>query len=208
MKDGGSTMSRTCGQTLLGHERVRRVLVLPVLVAWIVASATQGCSSRLFLLTDYDHEQRDDLEAYQTYQWVSEDPENPIGEDEAVARAMVDLVLASRAYSQVSTDADFKIDVHIATDSNLDLSGLNDRYRGSAGQWTSVGGGAGEFSLRIYKQGALAVDVIDAESGDLVWRGLVEADLPPRLSEESAEALLEEAVTKIMDRFPPSREEG
>ena len=84
-------------------------------------------------------------------------------------------------------------------------------YFGSSyGFWYPVSFAVGYYSSVGYLPvdglipGSLVVDVVDAESGDLIWRGWAERALafaPEEL--EDLPAFIEETVGKIMATFPP-----
>lgn len=56
-----------------------------------------------------------------------------------------------------------------------------------------------------YEEGALALHVIDPESGQLIWRGTAQARLSESLPPQAREARIRDAVYRLMEQFP-SRE--
>ena len=54
-----------------------------------------------------------------------------------------------------------------------------------------------------YDQGTLVLDIVDGRSNELVWRGTAQARIDPSNSPEERQRRINEAVRKILDRFPP-----
>jgi hypothetical protein len=85
---------------------------------------------------------------------------------------------------------------------------LNTYYDGFGGGWgwRRFGGGMGGFgdattTTENYKIGTLVIDLFDANSKDLIWRG----SASDTLSDKSAKNIknLDKGVQKMFDRFPP-----
>ena len=58
-------------------------------------------------------------------------------------------------------------------------------------------------SLKIIQQGSLAIDF--SANGNVVWRGIAEAEIKPSLSEDRRAALIREAVREILKRYPQKK---
>jgi len=58
-------------------------------------------------------------------------------------------------------------------------------------------------SLEIIQQGALVLDI--SAHGDVVWRGVGEAEIKMDLPDDKRIALLREAIVKILERYPPKK---
>lgn len=56
-------------------------------------------------------------------------------------------------------------------------------------------------SLEIIQQGALVLDI--SAKGEVVWRGVGEAQIKMDLDQDKRVALVREAVQKILERYPP-----
>jgi len=56
---------------------------------------------------------------------------------------------------------------------------------------------------RKYDEGTLILEVVDAASGRLVWRGWAQAEVKSKADPGQREARIWEAVAKILDQFPP-----
>jgi hypothetical protein len=58
-------------------------------------------------------------------------------------------------------------------------------------------------SIEVIQQGSLVLDL--SAKGQVVWRGLGEAQIKMDLSQERRVALMREAVREILERYPPRR---
>jgi Domain of unknown function (DUF4136) len=58
-------------------------------------------------------------------------------------------------------------------------------------------------SLEFIEQGSLVLDL--SAHGEVVWRGVAEAQIKMELNQDKRAALVREAVRKILDRYPPKK---
>ncbi len=114
-----------------------------------------------------------------------------------------------------------------AIDAELQEKGLAPSDRGKAALWvtyrlsvetrmdvdtihTTAGYGRGWYGgvsshtvVREYEEGTLLIDLIDASTKQLVWRGTGEARVRESSSPEQREARIRQAVREILASFPP-----
>ncbi len=164
-----------------------------------------GCSS-IKVDTDYDPAAVPALNRYETYAWLPD----PTGADRRVhnpivanrIRGAVDAVLADKGYSQVTTGTpDFLIGWFASLDGRMDVSQLNAYYGYGWGPW--YGAAYGNTYVRYYEEGALVLDIVDVRSNQLAWRGSAQTEIDRTRPEAERERLLNAAVKKVLDRFPP-----
>lgn len=180
--------------------RVSARLVLSVLVGGsMILGSGAGCSS-LSVKTDYDRSV--DFTRYETYDWRSERPRSPRRSNQPPAtrslldkrvQSAVDAELAAKGFRrQTGGQPDLVVTYH---------AGVEDRV-----QVTETLGRRGfvrDVDVHHYKQGTLVLDFIDPARNELVWRGWGSGAVgqDPKLNE----AKVQEAVVKILERFPPER---
>lgn len=105
--------------------------------------------------------------------------------------------LARKGYTQTAQD---QADFIVATGANIKKE--FDLASSVGGGYDSGGGWFGSISIPVGGNSdeiILTVDVTDAKSNALVWRGWART----RISEEPDLARIQEAVLKIMEQFPP-----
>lgn len=110
-------------------------------------------------------------------------------------------------------EADFLVSTHANTEGELDVIpyggyypgywgpyGYYPGYWGPYGYYPGYWGGWWDgYAVREYTKGIFVIDIMDAGTKELVWRGWAEtriSDLPDREQ-------IREAVEKILARFPP-----
>ena len=107
--------------------------------------------------------------------------------------------LRSRGYQEVEPgEATFLVAYHAAVEGKLDVQTVNNYYGYG---WR--GGYVNDTDVRPYDEGTLVVDVVDAGSEELVWRGTVKAEVDIDASAEKRDERLRDALQKLFDEFPP-----
>ena len=147
--------------------------------------------------TDYDRAAN--FGQYKTYSWEKVQTQDPLWVDRI--KAAVNSTLAGKGWTQVESGGDICI---MAIEINRNQQTLNTYYDGFGGGWRWRGfGGFGQSTTTVetYKVGTLVVDLFDAKTKTLVWRG-VSSDT---LSDKSDKNIknLNKGVQKMFQHFPP-----
>lgn len=58
-----------------------------------------------------------------------------------------------------------------------------------------------------YREGTLAIDLVDAKKKQLVWRGIAEGEVDEDLAKKDPNRALDQLVTKIFSNFPDAPEQ-
>lgn len=162
-----------------------------------------------------DHDPGADFARLQTFAWLEPERtqvEDPVLDSGLLTRKVEHAVaqtLLDRGYARTDSaaDADFLVTYHTASRERLrDRGGFSlgvgigrgwhHGYRGS------VFFGDHHYFPRIesYQEGTLIIDVLDARSRELIWRGWVRNTVDTR---NYADEAIAAAVQEILDRFPP-----
>jgi hypothetical protein len=147
--------------------------------------------------TDFDHQAK--FAQYKTYSWQDVKVKNPLWNDRI--KNAVDSQLQAKGLTRVDSGGDVAI-VAIATTQTERT--LNTFYDGFGGGWRWRGfGGMGESTTteQDYKEGTLVVDLYDANTKQLIWRGTAEDTLSDKA--EKNEKNLDKGVAKMFKKFPP-----
>jgi hypothetical protein len=121
-------------------------------------------------------------------------------------RNAVEQTLAAKGYRQVArSEADFLVkyryQVRQKVGSENVRTGIGIGTGGSGtfgGIGVSTGGG-----VREYNEGTLVIDVIDAGTGELLWRGMGSREVLTHSDPEKTTRAVNETVAKILQPFPP-----
>lgn len=179
--------------------------VLAALLTAVLAGA--GCSS---MQITSDHAPAVDFQSLSRYGWLP-DPRPKTGDprldssllDQRVRRA-VDAQLAARGYPEVSADeADFLVTYHAALESKLDVDTIYRTYGYGYGWGRGYGPAEVDTVVRQYEQGTLLLDFVDPKTRKLIWRGSASAEITPDSTPEKRQERINEAVARMLERFPP-----
>ena len=171
-------------------------------VCTLFVLAMLGAAFAQQVKTDFDHQAN--FSQYKTYSWQELKPVNSLWH--ARIKSAVDAQLAAKGWTQVDNGGDVAI-VAIAT-THTDRT-LQTFYDGMGGGWRWRGfGGMGEATTteQYYKEGTLLVDLYDAKTKQLIWRGSAEDTLSNKA--EKNEKNLNKGVAKMFKKFPPQAAKG
>ncbi len=150
-----------------------------------------------------------------SYDWLpaarqpAGDPRLDAKDLDAFVRAAIERQLGQRGYARRSDGAaDFHVGYRLALEKKLAVSTLNDWYGYRAG-WGWSYGATGQAAypesyVYEYEQGSLIIDIVRAGAQQPLWRGSAAAEVKPDRPRERRNARIEEAVRRILARFPPS----
>ena len=105
--------------------------------------------------------------------------------------------LGARGFAFNETAPDFRVAMHGGTKTRVRVT--DSGYRYGPGPWW---GGHG-VDVYQYEEGTLILDVVDAKSNELIWRGTATGVVNPDATPEQKEKQIREAVTKMLANFPP-----
>jgi hypothetical protein len=172
-----------------------------LLMCGVLALGLAGCSG-MSISTDFDPAAVPAMAAYRTYSWL----EQPGGKDVRVSNDLVNSrvisavdreMLANGYERDMSGAPDFLVGYHIDLEGKLDVDTIDSYYGYGYRAWQT------ETYVRQYVEGTLILDVVDAESNDLVWRGQAQAEVDAQPDPEARTARINEAVRQILAKFPP-----
>src|SRR5437868_10669598 len=166
-------------------------------ICTVIFLAMLGSALAQHVTTDFDH--KADFSQYKTYSWQEIKPANSLW-DTRIKNA-VDAQLAAKGWTQVPSGGDVAI---VAIKTTQTQRSLQTFYDGFGGGWRWRGfGGMGEATTteQDYKEGTLVVDLYDAKTQQLIWRGSAEDTLSNKA--EKNERNLDKGVAKLFKKFPP-----
>jgi Domain of unknown function (DUF4136) len=145
--------------------------------------------------TDYDRSA--DFSKYKTYSWEKVQTQDPLWVGRI--KEAVNAALAAKGLTPVESGGDVAI---VAIEMTKNQQSLNTFYDGFGGGWR-WGGGFGNATTTVdnYKVGTLVVDLFDAHTKTVIWRG----SSSDTLSDKSDKNIknLDKGVQKMFDHFPP-----
>lgn len=161
-------------------------------ISLLVLLALVGCASAQ-VATDYD--KAADFSGYRTYAWITgTQAANPLIEQRI--KTAVDRHLAARGLTKVTDSPDLQVATHASTSVQQQVSVDSFGY-GYAG----AGWGGTMVNVRNVDVGTLLLDLVDASSQQLVWRGMATDVVGHSVSQEK----VDRAVGKMLSSFPPAK---
>jgi hypothetical protein len=176
-----------------------------------LAATLAGCST-MKVATEY--EASAPFEAYKTWAWLAVDP----GQDQAAAirnplvRKMVveavDREMAKKGFAKTSPDAgpDLYVTVIGAANRRIEVTSYGYAYAGPYAYapygYYPVMAAPAATEMREVADGTLVLDLVDAKSKTLVWRGTASDSVT---SVETVRGTVDEAVRKMLENYPPPK---
>jgi hypothetical protein len=149
--------------------------------------------------TDYDHNAN--FGRYRTYSWAKVQTKDPLLVDrikDAVNRA-----LTAKGWTQVDSGGDVSVVAMEITQQQQTLDTFYDGFGGGWGWRRFGGGGFGDATTttETYNVGSLVVDLFDAKTKTLIWRGSSSDTLSNDAQKNTKN--LDKGVQRMFAHFPP-----
>lgn len=199
-------MNRMTLQASNGRTRQAAVLV------FLSFGATIAACSSIRVETHYDPNV--DFSTYSNFGWLPVPKARTGGLRinhaalDAVVRAAVNRKLAARGFTTTADrEVDFWVVYHVAIRKKLEYSTLPIGYGYSPAwgraQWTDEKLGDRGTYVRTIDEGTLILDIVDARTSRLAWRGAAQSEVDMARSRRQKESRLKRAVGKMLSGFPP-----
>ena len=175
----------------------------------LLAAVVLNACGAIPVSTDFDPEWH--VPASPVYAWMSRPTHNadPMVDNDLVEARIhraVDEQLAAKGFSEASaqSQANVLVTYHIGEEERLDINTFHSHY-GYYPCWGCWGPGFdSDVWVSQYTQGKLVIDMVDAQTKKLVWRGVSERRLPTFKTPQERDAYMRETVTAIFKKFTPS----
>ncbi|QIZ77161.1 DUF4136 domain-containing protein [Ferrimonas lipolytica] len=179
-----------------------------------LAFALGGCAN---ISTETDYNTEVDFNGYQSWAWVtptataSSAAYQQNGLQDQRIRAAVANQLGQQGLQQVELEqADLLVNYLTSVEKKVDIDtfysdfGYHPYYYGNRRFHSSY---TTETRVREYKEGTLVVDLIDAKSRQLIWRGSGTDTIKKGLTPAERTVAVQEAVLAILGQYPPQPEQ-
>ena len=177
--------------------------------ALALAAALAGCSS-MKVKTEYDPSAP--YPTYKKYAWIARDPgaeQTPAIRNPAVRNlviATVDRELAKKGFvlAKGEEQPDFLVSVIGWTQQGVQVTNYGYGYGAGYvyGPYSAPIAPMPMTDVRVYTDGTMVLDFVDAKTTKLVWRGTASDTLT---SPERVPAIIDDAVRQLVEAYPPKK---
>jgi hypothetical protein len=161
-------------------------------MALVVLALVAGTAQAQKITSDYDP--TGDFETYKTFMWIQQ----PRDESAAAIQRIVATELTAKGWNQVSEGADVGVAANVARDKDRSL----DKFYSALQGWNWRRWDQPETSstpINKYPLGTVVVDLFDAKSRHLVWRGVAIGVFSAKGGGDHAD----KDMRKLFKPFPP-----
>jgi hypothetical protein len=149
----------------------------------------------------YDYDRSANFSKYVTYAWTRGTELQDQLNHARVVRA-IDAALAARGMGRVDANGrpDALVAYHASFDTNLQIFGATyglGPFGIGPDRW-------GSAMVQPVQVGTLVVDISDAATHAIVWRGRASSDVKPNDNAETREKKINKAAAKMFRNFPPT----
>jgi Domain of unknown function (DUF4136) len=145
--------------------------------------------------TDYDHSAN--FGQYKTYSWEKVQTKDPLMVDRI--KDAVNSTLAAKGWTLIPSGGDVEA---FAIETTQNQQTLDTFYNGFGGGRRWGGFGDATTTVETYKVGTLVIDLFDAKTEKLIWRGSSSDTLSDNADKNTKN--LGKGVTKMFKHFPPN----
>jgi hypothetical protein len=165
----------------------------------LLLTGLAGCST---MSVDYDFDTEVDFQQLQTFTWIDTAPQYGQDTSGLVLKRIQNAIggeLAARNMRESAEQPDVLVAYHLGAKDKIQVTDWGYSY--SSYYW---GRGGQRIDVYSYTEGQLIIDLVDARTKELVWRGSgTKVINQGKKSPEELQAAIDEAVNKIMANFPP-----
>ena len=144
--------------------------------------------------TDYDHSTK--FGQYKTYSWEKVQTKDPLLVDRI--KEAVNSALTAKGWTLVPSGGDVEV---FAIETTQNRQTLDTFYNGFGGGRRWGGFGDATTTVETYRVGTLVIDLFDAKTEKLIWRGSSSDTLSDKADKNTKN--LNKEVSKMFQHFPP-----
>ena len=155
--------------------------------------------------TTYDFDKTAPFAQFKTYSMKDGTPtKNPLIDKRIIAA--IETQLAAKGFVRNDAAPDVFVLFHVALDEQQDITAYSSgpMYGGYGWGW-GAGWGTTTTDVRVREivVGTLAIDIVDAQRKEIVWRGLGTKEVNVNAKPEKRDTSIAKAVEKIFKNYPP-----
>jgi hypothetical protein len=178
-------------------DRAMRIITTLVIGVALLGTITFAQS------TNYDFDKTANFAGFRTYAWIQGAAVPDRFSNERIITS-ISSQLALKRLTQVerNDNPDLLVAYHAAFDRNLEITGFSTGWGGY--RFPAAGGyRSGMMRTNEIVTGTLIVDLVDARTKTIVWRGTAEKDINPNATPDQRDKNINRATDKLFKNYPP-----
>ncbi len=180
---------------------IRTLVLLQLLCLTILTGACSTIRS-----ISYDYNRAVDFSELRTYDWIPIPAEMQEKEglmQERIKKA-VNFRLEAKGFRLTRGESDFLVATNFGRVEKLKVYDWGYPYYGRYRRYDYGPYSGSRLSSFYYREGALPLDFIDTASKEVIWKGVATVYLDKDQTPEKIDDIVNEAVEKILENFPPA----
>ena len=191
----------------------RRSKVIAFVVAVTVACAVDTGLARVDVKVEFD--KAFDFKSVRTWGWdpagpgqvkmgrtLEDDPDAMKRRAEPLIVSEVETEMPRRGLQQAASDPQLIVTYYLLLSTNLTAQTMG-QFLPATTAWGLPPFAPATQSLQVMNQGSLVLDL--SAKGNVIWRGVAQAQIKLDADDKKREALLREGVRDLLRRFPPKK---
>lgn len=151
---------------------------------------------------NYDFDTSANFAAFKTYSWVrGASLPDALNHDRIVSAINAQLASKGLRVVEAMANPDLLVAYHAAFDRDLQVTGFSSGWGG----YRFPGSGTGVARTDEIITGTLIVDMVDAETRTIVWRGTATKEVNVNAKPAQREKNINRAAEKLLKNFPPAK---
>ena len=168
--------------------------------------ALAGCNP---IYVNHDYDKDADFQSYKTFTWLTLPPDatkatSLKGPSQLEVKRILSNIkaeLVAKGITESDKDGDLLVNFYTASQ---EITEINKNMYTGADLYASAMVGGGGATVTNVTEGTLVIDLIDARTDRLVWRGTAEAAMDEsKTTQEDRYDVLDNAIAKVFENYPP-----
>ena len=166
---------------------------------------TLGCATPLAVEHDYDTTYN--FTKLRTYDWLPSPPGDQMEEmTEKRVQGSVNSQLQAKGYSQSNDSPDFLVSMEgVKKTVTAGSTAVGASIAVPVGSHGSVHVGGGKSKPREKQEGTLNLNIVDAKTKTLIWKGTATAAIQAKASPEEQQQRINQVIAELLKQFPPGK---
>ena len=165
--------------------------------------AAFGCSTVSYR---YNHDPEVNFAGLKTFSWMTVNVQENIHtlNIERIQNE-VNAQLEAKGCKVTTDNPDFLISMHVMKEERRDVQSWNYTYSGRAMLHGGSYAADTQFDVYQYEEGTLILNFVDAQSNELIWRGIAQGEVRNYSSPVKRNERIDGVVQKVLSNFPPAK---